>query len=111
VKGAGEVPAVGALGSRRLSARSARAALGCGRRGDGLELGVVLLAEGVALAGGVSRARPASARASGSAWPARAASCPARRAASDGVAVLAGRPRAASSRAALTASQLRRGWR
>jgi hypothetical protein len=47
------VAAVGAFGFQELLGALGAGALGGGQRGDGLELGVVLLAEGVAFAGGV----------------------------------------------------------
>ena len=80
---AGEVAPVGALGLQQLLGALGAGALGGGERGNGVQLCLVLVAEGVAFAGGVgARARSVSARASASACRARLASVSARRAAS-----------------------------
>ena len=47
------MPAVGALGFQQLFGAFGAGAFGGGERGDGFQLGVVLLAEGVAFAGSV----------------------------------------------------------
>jgi hypothetical protein len=52
-EGAGEVAPVGPFGFQRLFGPLGAGALGGGQRGDGLQLCLVLLAEGAAFAGGV----------------------------------------------------------